>query len=732
MRRTYLFVSLTALIGLVVCLLAIPNCLTALSGKEKPAQPEPTRAHEAKNPVDDKNPTPTPSLPITQVSLFTSGVAFFQREAKVEENAVIDLSFPVNDINDLLKSLVLQDLDGGQINTVAYDSQDPIDKALQGYVIDLSANPSYAEILNQARGEKVEVNWFPTDARLSNTIVGTIVGIESRPYPVKHGGSIEKKCLNLWVDGAIQCIQLSEITKVHFLNPLINSEVSQALEVVAKSRDVQEKTVRFHFTGKGERKVLIGYIAEHPVWKTSYRLVLDDKKQPLLQGWAIVENPTNEDWKDVRVCLFSGQPISFRMNLYEPLYVERPEVYLERFANLKPRVYQQEMQKMQKMQEPMEQMEQLKKQEKKAPLPFFGRKPRGEEKALKELYDREAFESTAKSVAQAGALGEQFQYAIDQPVSLPRQKSAMLPIVNSDIEGIRVSIYNEQTLATNPLHGLKLKNITGLHLMQGPITVFDEGGYAGDALIDDLQPGEERLISYAIDLGTEVKAEAKSDSQNVTELVIIKGIAHKTIVERQTKTYQIKNNSNKDRLVIIEHPDRSPTYDLIKPEEKPSRSRDYYRFEVTVPAGESKSFPVVEQRQIVQEYQLTNTNSQTMALLIKSSVASSELKKALQKAIDLKNQVAETQKKISDLREKLDSIGKEQERQRNNMKVIPQTEPVYKKYLEKFLKQEEEIDSIRAQIEELQVTANEQRQAYESYLMNLSVKKESKDEKEAE
>ena len=98
------------------------------------------------------------------------------------------------------------------------------------------------------------------------------------------------------------------------------------------------------------------------------------------------------------------------------------------------------------------------------------------------------------SAATAANLGDFFQYVIDHPVSLPRQKSAMLPIVSTDVEGAKVSIYNEHTLVKHPLLGLRLKNSTGVHLMQGPITVFEKNTYAGDSRIMDLQKGEERLI----------------------------------------------------------------------------------------------------------------------------------------------------------------------------------------------------------------------------------------------
>ncbi len=167
-------------------------------------------------------------------------------------------------------------------------------------------------------------------------------------------------------------------------------------------------------------------------------------------------------------------------------------------------------------------------------------KGRGEAGKMPDMLD---LRQGVVSAATATSLGDFFQYVIDQPVTLPRQKSAMLPIVNKDIEGKRVSIYNQNTLAKHPLLGFQFKNTTGLHLMQGPITIFDGSSYAGDARVLDLQPNEERLISYAIDLGTEVDPVAKRDPDKLIAVKIDKGILIATGKIRESKTYKIKNRS---------------------------------------------------------------------------------------------------------------------------------------------------------------------------------------------
>ena len=126
-------------------------------------------------------------LPIGQVVLFSSGVGYFQREGQVEGDARVDLSFPVQDINDLIKSMVLRDLDGGHIAAVSYDSNAPVEKTLQSFAVNLSANPTFGQVLNQARGEKVEVVLQQANAAQPGTMTGSIMGVETQQQPAGQG-----------------------------------------------------------------------------------------------------------------------------------------------------------------------------------------------------------------------------------------------------------------------------------------------------------------------------------------------------------------------------------------------------------------------------------------------------------------------------------------------------------------------------------------------------------------
>src|SRR5215469_11171082 len=295
----------------------------------------------------------SPNLPIAQAVLFSSGVGFFQREGEIEGNQRVDLSFPVQDINDLLKSMVLQDLGNGHVSAVSYESRDPIDKTLKSFAINLTSNPGYGQILNQARGEKVEVVSQSTGNTQPGTLTGTILGVEPKEEAISKDKVVHVEMLNLWCAEGMRSVKLAEVGRVRFLNPVMENEVRRALEVLSLSHDTQKKAVSLVFSGEGKRPVKVSYVVENPIWKTSYRLVLTDGK-PYLQGWAVVENPSDEDWNNVRMSLVSGRPISFQMDLYQPLYVPRPTVEPELFASLRPPTYNEAMDKLAEI--PLEQV----------------------------------------------------------------------------------------------------------------------------------------------------------------------------------------------------------------------------------------------------------------------------------------------------------------------------------------------------------------------------------------
>ena len=329
MKRTWLAAAFTGGAALIVAACAFVGWPSrSPAGASKPA----LQAVAAATPSET-----SAQLPIGQVVLFSSGVGYFQREGQIDGDARVDLSFPTQDINDLIKSMVLRDLDGGHISAVSYDSNAPVEKTLQSFAVNLSANPTFGQVLNQTRGEKVEVVLQQSNAAQPGTMTGAVMGVEKQKVAAGKEGAVEVEQLNLWCADGMRSVKLADVQRVRFLNPVMDNEVRKALETLTQSHDTQKKAVSLNFVGEGKRNVRVGYVIENPIWKTSYRLVLGKAKEdkPFLQGWAVVENATDEDWKDVRMALVSGRPISFQMDLYTPLYVPRPTVVPELFGSLR-------------------------------------------------------------------------------------------------------------------------------------------------------------------------------------------------------------------------------------------------------------------------------------------------------------------------------------------------------------------------------------------------------------
>jgi hypothetical protein len=659
------------------------------------------------------------SVPLSTLVLFTSGVGYFQHDGTVDGNAKMELTFSADQINDLLKSLVLRDLDGGSISSVTYSSRDPITRTLKSFSIDLTSNPTLAGLLAQTRGEAVTVTLGSGTAQN-----GTIIGVESRQVVVSAGaggakGDVMADFLTLNTAAGVTSVALSDVQGIRFVRKEVQDDLASALQVLSSSHGVEKKKVVLHFSGTGKRRVRIGYLLETPVWKTTYRLVLGDAASHLLQGWALVENTSDNDWRSVALTLVSGRPITFVMDLYQPLYIQRPEVQLELYQSLRPKTNQLAMDTGASADEAMSEEAAPSPAAAPAPMAKASMASRG---AAATLPPGQPFSVSqgVTAAATGGQVGELFQYVIDKAVSLSRQQSAMLPILNQQVSGDRYSLFNESTDPTHPLNAVKLKNSSALHLMQGPITVFDGGTYAGDAQITDLAPGAEQLVSYALDLDTEIQAAPGASPTTLVSVRISRGIFLSTIKAQQERDYTIKNNGTKNRTVLIEHP-YQPEWTLTSPKEALERTRDSYRFAVPVAGGKSTMLPVVQTRTVEQSVALSNLGYDQVSLYIKNPVVTPAVKAALQKLASMQTAAASTSAQRAAKESRVAEISTDQSRIRANMDRLSQSSDLFKRYVKTLSDEEDELVKLREDIAKLRDLEASQARDIAAYIQGLDV-----------
>jgi hypothetical protein len=324
------------------------------------------------------------------------------------------------------------------------------------------------------------------------------------------------------------------------------------------------------------------------------------------------------------------------------------------------------------------------------------------------------------SAAQATELGELFEYAIATPVSLNRQKSAMLPIVNAPVAGTKVSIYNATVHAKHPLSGLRLENATDLYLMQGPITVFEAGAYAGDARLADLAPGQTRLISYAIDLKTEVQAADPVQEQELVSVHIQKGVLIATRRAMTEQQYTVRNRDQKPKTVLIEHPYRSD-WELTQPPEPTERTRDVYRFTVEVAPDQTAELLVREEQPREQTLRLSDAGPDVILAYIRAPQISDNVKQALQRVVALRQQLDATTEEREQLEQQIRDIANEQQRIRQNMERLDRNASLYTRYVSKLDQQESAIETLQQEIAQLVATEQQQRQALQAFLLGLEL-----------
>ena len=672
-------------------------------------------------PVFAQTAAPPSQLPIKQITVFTSGVSYIERDGTVSGDAVVPLTFRTAQINDLLKSLTLIDTHG-QVQPVVYGARDPISRTLQSFAIDVTAPHSRAELLNQLRGSSVSVT-------LTSKAVetGQIVSVESKSVTGPNNSSSTVDTLNLLAADGLRSVRLDDAVAIKLLDGRLDQEFRSALTTLASGADNQRRTVTLHFTGSGRRPVSVGYITESPLWKISYRLLLGDAGKAAFQGWALVENTSDEDWSDIHLSLVSGRPVSFIQDLYQPLYLPRPIVQPDIIASPTPQTHDGSMDASDSgvMNAPPPPAAP-------AAVGGFGASPaRGRQDQLPDgvtkifaLQSNNSLLAYGQNniIAQAKGVdaGEQFAYNITTPVTLPRQQAAMIPVVSQDIGADKVSLYNANTDPRFPLNAIRLKNATKLHLKGGPVTLFDGGTYAGDAIMEDVAPGESRLISYAVDLSVVGERQFLYTDQPHRTLTIHAGVLTITRRDRSKVKYVFKSKALTNKTLLVEHPFDAECK-LITPATATERTPNLYRFAVPLPAGKTATLIVETETPTSYTVALLDGNLDTFISTDGSQDIPAATRTALTDIVTQRRHIQNLANQAASDDAQIAEISSQQDRLRKNMAALDRASSLYKRYVSELETQETQITNLRTDAQRQRSAAESARKTLRNTLDNLVI-----------
>jgi hypothetical protein len=561
----------------------------------------------AQTPAIPSRPIAPGNIPVRRVILYKNGIGYFEHVGRVSGNQTVTVTFNSTQLNDVLKTLTTIDLGNGRVTGVSYNSEAPLAQRLGGLRLPVGEHATRAQLLDALRGARIE-------ARAGDRVVtGRLLGVEERNRS-KDGETTTVQEMTLVGDGGdIRVVEITPALTVRLAERDATQQVGAYMGLLASARGSDQRQLKIATIGTGDRDLLVSYISEVPVWKTTYRIVLPSRGgTPVLQAWAIVDNTIGEDWQNVELSLVAGAPQSFLQQLSQPLYAQRPIVPLPKSLLVMPQTHQGTL---------TGDDEGPEARAVDAPLQFRTRVEGGAAggvvggigggtgggvyrpgvaapppMAAPVAPSREEIENRIAQIGTAALgseLGDLFEYRINEPISILKNQSALVPILNHDVAAERVSLWNSRALNGRPLRSLWLTNASGATLDGGSFSVLDGGAFAGEGLVEAMKPGEKRLLSYAVDLGVQVEARNGDEERTVSRIVIARGVLDQRSDRLARRIYTIRNNDTADRRVVIEHPIRSG-WKLASTTTPAETSTDAYRFVVTVPAKKTETFTVAE------------------------------------------------------------------------------------------------------------------------------------------
>ena len=672
------------------------------------------------------------SLAVRKVELYKNGIGYFEHLGQIKGSQSVQIILPGSQLNDVLKSLTVLDLGGGQVTGVNYGSAAPLNKRLSELPIDLNSVEGIVGFLQQIRGASVEIR------APGGVVAGRLMGAETRLKTVDGGATVQTVGINIFnSNGEVRQVELESAGALKLTDLSLANDLSRYYELVSTGHQRDIRTLNIQCSGTGERQLFVSYVSEAPIWKTTYRIVLDPKQKPILQGWAIVDNTTPLDWLNVTLSLVSGAPISFVQNLSQPLYGRRPVVPLPEGYQVNPQISEAtiEDEAATRSLEVPAQAEVLR-----DGIVGGALARRNEGKAVQKMAMAEsalmaapapvpslseAVRQQVYETAQAQTVGEQFEYKLRQPVTIRRNESALLPILQSGIEIEKVSLFGASGNETHPRLALWLKNSTGLTLDGGAVTIIDSNAFAGEGIIETIQPAENRLLSYAVDLGTTISTNTGSERSRVQRVQLNRGVLRLSSKSVEKKTYKIRNNNDSVRTVVLEHPARNG-WNLVSSVKPVETSTNYYRFRVETKPKTTVDFVVQEEYPLENTYSVTNVTPEQIAVWVRERSLDAETEKALQNIVSKKNEISAIAKQIETLANEQSQIFSDQERIRNNVARLGQTPDeasLRQRYIKQLNEQENRLEAIKTERQKLETSRNNAQKQLDDLIQTMSLDK---------
>jgi hypothetical protein len=700
------------------------NVNAQITPATKPDHPA-AQARSAASPV-------VKDLPVRKVVLYKNGVGYFEHAGTVNGNQRVSIDFTSPQLNDVLQSLTVLDEGGGRIAGVNYNSTTPLAEQLKTLSLGMSEDPTSTDLFGALRGQKVEVAGAP-----GGSISGRLMSIEARTEKIgsdENVSSVVKYYLTVIAgSGAVRVIELTPTLSVRPVDSSLQSELDRYLELLSTTHSTGLRHLTLDALGSGQRQLRVSYISEVPVWKATYRMVFPREANgtATVQGWAVVDNTVGADWDNVQLALVAGAPQSFIQPISQPLYARRPEIPISTEAQTTPQTH-----------EAAEENKDLDKAEVAsklyaAPQAFVNQKAVRQQ--LQGGYHGNSLGQVNQTVAvnaenmamggpvaassagmgsgygvgggvyrpsdaiadgdvSANAFDDFFEYALTQPVTIHKNESAMVPILQQELPAEHVTLWSRND--PRPLRAVWLENKSKLTLDAGSFTIFESGEFAGEGLLDPIHPGERRLLSYAADQATRVKITDVEGKRTLHHLEIHKSLIVERYMDVSSTTYSATNSADEDRIVLLEHPRHTNGWSLDDGVKAAETTPDLYRFKVAVKPHSTEKLQVRERgpeyiRVSIDPNQ--NTNAYLLDLVKRVPDAETQLKPVL----DAQAKLADLDQAIAESKKQEETAAADEARDRENLTALKGNDAA-RRFVDELNRAEDLLQSTRKQTADLE------------------------------
>ncbi|TKJ22343.1 MAG: hypothetical protein CEE43_07265 [Promethearchaeota archaeon Loki_b32] len=655
---------------------------------------------------------------VKRVIIFKHGVSYYILEGILKGTGKFELEFKIDEMNDILKSLfVLDTSEKGYVSSISYDAALETSQLLKSIMLNIPDRDSFSSLITQIKG--ADVNLTIGGAK---KVSGKIMGIEFVEKLSKVEKITEKLLILLQEDDLIAKYNFSEIKSLEILNEEIKKDLKFFLDTVIAGKKKDAKKIIINCESGGddaaERNIFVSYIRESPIWKTSYRLIMSKQQELeqkcLLSGWSLIENTTNQDWEDIELSLVAGLPVSFIYAFYRPIFIQRPVIQPPKILSARPTEIEEGLE-MDKFDDyAMAEMEAIPSKKRARTMSKSARPPPapaggGFGRMQSVMSDTEIYDKVKSQVkTQTKDLGELFEYNISNPVTIKRKQSALVPILTESIKSNRILLYNKNDHDKNPNACLEITNNTNLTLETGPATIIYDDNLAGEAIIPFLNKGDTRLLNYAIEQAVIITHEQESENLSVHRVTFGSGYSYEYYYTNMTTTYKIKNKTEQEKELYLDHP-KTYEYKVIEKPVEPEETTNYWRFKLTLKPKDAVVFKLKEQRENYSSNYIWNFNKEDLlkrvGFYVKQKFIDPDLETKLKEIAGLIQTLNDLRAKDDKLNEERDIMTDEQVRLRENISVLgedSQSISLKERYIKKLNTQESRFEEIKKELKILE------------------------------